>query len=462
MKPAAGPLHPEALGACRVGIWGFGREGRALWQTLRRLHPDLPLTVFAPGQAIAGIDDARLSVLAREPTDADLAQLDVLLKSPGVSAYDRRLARAAARGLRIASGVELWFAAHPDARVIAISGTKGKSTTAAATAAMLRAGGLRVALAGNIGLPLIELYRPEPAPDWWVLELSSYQTRELPRAADIGLLLNLYPEHLDWHGGFDQYQRDKLRLLTAPGPGRRLVNAAEPQLWSRLADLPGIEPWNRAPGWQADAAGLWRDGRLRVPAEAIALPGAHNWVNLCAALSLVEAAGADIDAACALIPALRGLPHRLQALGEDEHGLHWVNDSISTVPEATLAALAALDPRPVLLILGGYDRGIDWTAFATRAPAGRLRAVLVQGQNRERICAALAQRSELKVLRSADLAEAVALARELGRPGDAVLLSPGAPSFPCYRDYAERGAHFAALAGFPGAGQASITGLGLN
>ncbi len=456
-------MRIEELGDRRVAIWGYGREGRAVHRALRSCHPRLPLTIFAPGQDPSEHDlatDTRVTLHGREPGEEDLGGIDVLIKSPGVSAYSAIVRRAEELGVEVSSGVALWFAGNPDARTLIISGTKGKSTTAAACAHLLRACGLRVALAGNIGVPLMDLYRPRPAPDWWVIELSSYQTRELPRAANISVLLNLYPEHLDWHGDLETYYRDKLKLLHVAGEGLRLVNDADEELRQRTEGLAQCQPFNTESGWHPGPNGLMRGDVLRVPADAITLRGAHNAVNLCAALAAVEACGVDMQRACAAVSSFRGLPHRLQRLGWRD-GLLWVNDSISTVPEASLAALASVPGQPAVLILGGYDRGLAWKRFAEVLDCSRLRGVVVQGQNREVIASALSTCPGIQLKRAEDLEGAVQIARQFAQLGDAVLLSPGAPSFPAYRDYTARGQHFSELAGFPGQASTAIDGLGI-
>ncbi|MFN7552558.1 MAG: Mur ligase family protein, partial [Pseudomonadota bacterium] len=199
----------------RVAIWGAGREGRAAWRWLADRLPLRPAVVCPAAEAeTARAFAVGAEVIAGEAGVEALRGFDVVVKSPGISPYRSPAPEAEAAGVRFTSGTALWFAAHPGARTIAITGTKGKSSTTAMVAHLLRAAGRSVVLAGNIGLPLLEA--PDAAvPDWWVMEVSSFQARDLGGVPEIAAVLNLHPEHLDWHGTVECYYRDKMRLLGA-------------------------------------------------------------------------------------------------------------------------------------------------------------------------------------------------------------------------------------------------------
>ncbi len=428
----------------RVALLGYGREVRSLLRLLTREIPGIELVLFAKAAEIAA-DRPPVAVVTTEalPDAATLARFDVVFKSPGISVYRPELEDAARLGVRISSATELWFAEHPGERVIAVTGSKGKSTTASLIAHLLRARGRRVALAGNIGLPLTELWKPERSPDHWVFELSSFQTRAAG-SVEIAVLTALFPEHLDWHGEVERYYADKLALLDrARGV---VLNGADPEIVRR-------NRWSEAwwygvpPGWRVEGEGIAHAGE-RYDLPDLALPGRHNRLNLCAALTVLGILGEDCRAALPAVASFRPLPHRLRVLGE-RAGVLYVDDSIATTPQATLAALDCFGGRPVAVILGGYERGLDWSGFATALRERPLAAAVCQGDNGPRIAATLrAADVPVAVLLANDLAEAVALARAAAGSGGVVLLSPGAPSFPHYRDFAERGRHFAVLAGF--------------
>ena len=446
----------------RVAVWGAGREGRAAWRWLAA-RLSAPPALLCPG---AEADAARAlagdgAVFAGEVTVDLLRHFDVVVKSPGISPYRPPVPEAALGGVRFTSGTALWFAAHAGARTIAITGTKGKSSTTALVAHLLRAAGRRVVLAGNIGLPLLEA-DDTFEPDWWVMEVSSFQARDLGGVPDIAAVLNLYPEHLDWHGTVDRYYRDKLRLLGVPGARPRASVLWREQAWPE-GTLPesGVHWFGDAAGWHVAEGAVWRGTQRVLDVDAIPLPGAHNALNLCAALAVIDAAGQDAAPLAPAVASFRPLPHRLQPLGERD-GLAWVNDSIATTPHATLAALAHHRGRPLALIVGGHDRGVPWDDFARAVAVDPPRAILAIGAAGPRILAALdaVDRARCVVEGAADLAAAVARARALLPPGGLVLLSPGAPSFGEFRDYDERGRRFAALAGFDPDSISHIEGMG--
>lgn len=443
----------------RVAVWGFGREGHAVIKALRLQLPAQALTLFC---GVAEADAARafdpsLDIVAGEPDAAMLGQFDVVVKSPGISAYKPALLAAQAQGTQFTSGTALWFGENPDARVIAVTGTKGKSTTSALIAHLARALGVRTALAGNIGLPLLELLG-QPA-ELWVIELSSFQTGEAG-PLELGVITSLYEEHLDWHGLRERYVADKLKLT---GAARTLlVNALQPALLERTQDHPHRLLFGTPEGWHLRDGFICRGTQAVFAIEQLAAPGLHNALNACAALAALEAIGMDALAAAPALARFRPLPHRLQPLGAHD-GWHWVNDSISTTPLATLAALESLHGRAVTVLVGGHDRGLDWTPFVDAMRSTPPNAIVCMGSNGARIEAAL-RSAEIRcpIMRVDDLAGAVARAKTHTPHGGVILLSPGAPSFDQFKDYAERGRRFAALAGFDAAAITGIEGLGIG
>jgi len=442
----------------RVAIWGFGREGRAAIGALRTRLPQLPLTLFcgAPEVASAQAFEPSLTVRGEEPDAATLARFDVLVKSPGISAYKPALLGAQAHGTQVTSGTALWFGEHPQAPVIAVTGTKGKSTTTALIAHLARSLGVRTALAGNIGMPLLELLDAQA--QLWAVELSSFQTGEagpLP----LGVVTSLYEEHLDWHGSRERYVADKLKL--AEVARTLLVNGTQETLLARTAAHPRRVLFGVAQGWHLREGFICR-ADLRVFAIAeLPVPGEHNALNACAALAALEAMGHDAQTAAPALARFHALPHRLQPLGERD-GRSWINDSISTTPQATLAALASVAGRDITVIVGGHDRGLDWSQFVEAVSDQAGLAIVAQGANGPRIAGALREAQAVgELTQVATLAEAVERARAMTPLGGVVLLSPGAPSFDQFHDYAERGRRFAELAGFDGQAISGIEGLGV-
>ncbi|MGB8714914.1 MAG: UDP-N-acetylmuramoyl-L-alanine--D-glutamate ligase [Rhodanobacteraceae bacterium] len=467
-----------ALEGKRVAVWGAGREGRAALAALARRLPDLPVTLFCrPEEARvleAGTGDrdpatgrsngrpggspwqARLTIDAGEPDANVLAGFDVVIKSPGISAYKLDILAAQRQGTVFTSGTALWFGENPDARVIGVTGSKGKSTTAAMIAHLARSIDVTTALAGNIGLPLLEL--DGQSADLWVVELSSFQTGDAG-SLNVGVVTSLFPEHLDWHGSAERYFADKLKL--AEVSRSVLVNAGQPELLARTAIHPRRLVFGDADGWHVDAEGWIARGTERVlDGRELSLSGVHNRLNACAALAALEQAGFDAVAAATSLADFRPLPHRLQTLGQ-RNGITWIDDSISTTPQATLAAIDSIDQRPLAVIVGGYDRGLDWGGFAAAVARHEQVTLVMQGDNSPRIAAALADHGVSGAVSCADLTLAVAQAQALIGSDGCVALSPGAPSFDQFRDYAERGCRFAELAGFSPDKVSRIVGLGI-
>lgn len=472
------------LATLRVAVWGYGREGRAAIAALHRRFPGKALTLFCGeaeretarsdhscSPANAAHANARekanpgfLDIITGAPDAAALERFDVVVKSPGISPYRTPYPEAARAGVRFTSGSALWFAEHADAKTICVTGTKGKSTVAALIAHLLRSGGRRVALAGNIGLPLLELGDVgmpgcAAAPDCWVIELSSFQTRDFDGAPTVAVINNVYEEHLDWHSTRANYVADKLAIATHAQ--RIVVNAGQPELL-KLGTAARRSAFNAAQGWHIRDAAIRRGVENILPLTAIPLPGIHNAQNVCAALAAVDAAGEDAKALAAHVATFRPLPHRLQTLGA-RNGIDYVNDSISTTPYAAIEALRSLGKREVTILLGGFDRGVSWRPFAEFVAAHPPRAIVTTGANRDVIGTALQASGQHEfVLESAPtLAAAFAQAQALTRAGGVILLSPGAPSFDQFRDYAERGREFARLAGFDPTDIAQIEGLGI-
>jgi UDP-N-acetylmuramoylalanine--D-glutamate ligase len=440
-------MRAADLGGRRVAVWGLGREGRAAIGLLRAAHPAMPLLLLddaadarAP-DGLGGIDCA----FGAAAIGRAVERIDAIVKSPGVSLYRDEIRTARARGVAVTSLLNLWFAEPRGLATICVTGTKGKSTTSALIAHILGKLGRRVALAGNIGVPITEI--DENCADCAVIELSSYQVADFDGTCDIAVLTSLYPEHIDWHGSVESYYRDKLNLLAL---GRTaVVNrdaggriAAIDRRWTFFNDPNALHIRDGALFDAGDEIGA-------VASPYLARP--HNLSNLCAALAVGKLLGVDPRAALAAAAGFQPLPHRQQELGM-RGGLLFVNDSISTVPESAIAALAVYAGRAITLIVGGYDRGVDYGGLAERVAAGAAAAVICLGAAGERLyeqAHALARGRACGLYRARSMAEAVACAKRVTPAGGVVLLSPAAPSYGHYRDFAERGADFAAEAGFP-------------
>jgi UDP-N-acetylmuramoyl-L-alanine---L-glutamate ligase len=443
-------MRAAELGSRRVAVWGLGREGRAAIGFLRRHHPEMPLLLLDEA-ADAHLPDEychnTTSAFGTAQIARALQHMDVIVKSPGVSLYREEIQAARSRGTQITSLLNLWFAEKPDLVTIGVTGTKGKSTTASLIAHILRRLGRRVALAGNIGVPISEVGDADCA----VIEVSSYQAADFDGVCDIALLTSLYPEHTNWHLTHEQYVRDKVNLLSCSRC--RIVNCDSVDAISRYSQWPKYF-FNDASGIHSRGVEIFDREALIGPVRNNYLSRSQNKSNLCAALAVAKMLDVELTAALDATDDFPGLPHRQQELGESEN-LLFVDDSISTIPESTIAALSVYAGRPITVIVGGYDRGIDYHKLVDVLLRGAAKAVICLGESGRRIYALtqaeLSQRGDIgcAVCEASSMEQAVLCAKRVTPSGGVVLLSPAAPSYGYYRDYIERGRDFAVKAGLP-------------
>ncbi|WP_050897276.1 UDP-N-acetylmuramoyl-L-alanine--D-glutamate ligase [Patulibacter medicamentivorans] len=472
-------LRIADLAGRRVGVWGAGREGAAAIRALAAHAPGSSVVVAsssAPPDGAAPLPDGPDGRPPRHLHGAEglaaLAACEVVIRSPGVPVRGPEADAVRAGGATLTSGTALWLAERGDREtVVGITGTKGKSTTSSLLHHLLGKAGVRSVLAGNIGRPLLDQLRPSDPPEAWVVELSSYQLADLPRAPTIAVVTNLMRDHLPWHGDEATYHADKLRILTAgDGPRMAVLSYADPGLRSAAETLPHVPIlWVDHPDGLHVAGGEIREGaRVLCPIDALPLRGVTGARNVCAALEAVRALGYEVADLAGALRDFRPLPHRQQVVAAAD-GRTWVDDSISTTPEAALSAVAAFGPGPLVLIAGGDDRRQRYDALARALATGRvptgavgepLAEVRIAGvvtlpgtgpALAEAVADAAREAGRTLPVRQVDgdepgavMVAAVAAARELAPAGATVLLSPAAPSHNLFRDFEDRGDRFAA------------------
>lgn len=445
-------MRLEDFAGKRVAVLGHGREGKSAVRLLAARARPAVLDVFTGDEPIEAVPGPLASIHAGLPGAGALSRYDVVIRSPGLSPYRPPLSELPGDGPAVLTGSDIWFAEHPRARTVVITGSKGKSTTAALTAHLLEGVGFKTALGGNIGVPLLDLMDPDPAPDVWVIELSSYQIQGLKARPSIAAVLNLFPEHLDWHGSEERYFADKLSILEGMGDGVAILNAADPELCSRVPQGSKVRWFNDEAGIHCDGDQVLQGGHPLFSLQAFPLAGRHNRSNLCAALTILDELGLDPAVGEDAVSGFRALPHRLHPLGTRD-GVEYVDDSISTTPRATVAALECYPQRPVTVLVGGFDRGLGWEEFARFVAHHPRCRVVTFGALGPRIARVMEEGGidDSMVTSCTDLGRAVEVARAVTPAGGLVLLSPGAPSFDAFRDYQARGREFARLAGFDAA-----------
>jgi UDP-N-acetylmuramoylalanine--D-glutamate ligase len=362
-----------------------------------------------------------------------LSRCEVVVKTPGISRYRPDVVALADQGIAVVGGLGLWLEEADRSRVMGITGTKGKSTTASIVGHLLRGLGKTCLVGGNIGrLP----YDPEidDEAEFTAVEVSSFQATDLGCAPPVVAVTSLHPDHLDWHGTVERYYADKLSACTQPGADLTIANGHSTELRGEAAQLgPRVE---------------WVDDRPATWTASLGLLGSHNHGNALIAQACIVAMGveeaSDDEALRRAAAGFVGLDSRLQEIGT-VGGITFVDDSLSTNALAAVAALDAYTGRPVAVIVGGADRGIDYAPLAGRlASRGEPTFVVTLPANGARIHASIAEAAAdagtapPEVHDTGDLASAVDKAFSWSEPGGVILLSPAAASFGQFRNYKER------------------------
>ncbi|MEV4811851.1 UDP-N-acetylmuramoyl-L-alanine--D-glutamate ligase [Micromonospora avicenniae] len=430
-----------------VAVWGTGREGRAAVTAIAAHGPAELVAVDDSANFLSLPWDGPLAeaapLVTGEEAFARLAAADVVVRSPGVPQTHPWLVELRRRGVTITQGTALWMADHAD-RTVGVTGSKGKSTTSSLISHLLNAVDRPNVFGGNIGVPTLDL----PEADLYVLELSSYQCSDLTDSPRVAVVTALFPEHLDAHGGEAEYYRDKLNLL-AYGPRTVVVNGNDPRLALELGDRAAVRaglPDTAHVATGADGAPWFhlRDQPL-FPRAVLPLVGRHNEGNLCVALAVLDALGVDVvarkDTLAVAVAGFQGLAHRLTEI-VDPSGLTFVDDTLATSPYAAMHAIDAYEGRPLTVIVGGADRGLDYGPLREHLAEREITVIGIPDSG-PRIVEALAGLPKVRTETVDELVDAVRLARELTPVGGVVLLSPAAPSYGRFRNFEHRSEVFA-------------------
>lgn len=405
-------------------------------------------------EAAAELDGTSARVLLG--VDEVAGQWDVCIASPGIPPHSPLLISAQQASARTVSEIEFAFE-RSRSPWVAITGTNGKTTTTALVAHLLGEGGMSARLVGNIGTPAIEVVADAGEYEILVAEVSSFQLSLTagfhPRVA---VLLNVTPDHIDWHGSLEAYTADKARIFANLGPDDTAVIDV---------DDPGSAPFAEAvaeqgcavarvsleepqPGGASLVDGMLtletRGGPVRlVPADELLIRGAHNVSNALAAASAAHALGVSATDLQAGLRSFEPIEHRLEPVG-CVAGVEWFNDSKATNPDAVFKALGAFGERPVVLLLGGRNKGNDFRPLA-RTAESRVKAVIAFGEAGDEVVASFGALPKVPVIRVTSMADAVREAHGMAAAGDAVVLSPACASFDEFTGYEQRGAVFKQL-----------------
>ena len=442
-----------------IAVIGLARSGRAVAALLVKNG----FKVYASDVASSAETERCAVELRALGVEVDVGKHDLeriaksalVVVSPGVPPTARPIAAARERGIRIASEVEVALHFLRDARIIAVTGTNGKTTTTALIAHLLRGLDRDAVEAGNIGTPLSEVVMRDNPPKWISLEMSSFQLHDTPSLKpEVGVLTNLSPDHLDRYASVEEYYADKARLF---------ANADGNSLWAVNADDAAVQKMVRHVAGTKHTFSLVKKAAARLDARGdqlmlfgtplmrrIDLPllGAHNIANALAAalaVAIADRSHQTQKARKGIVAALRtfrSLPHRLELVGEFR-GVQWINDSKATNVSSTAVAIDGME-RPTVLLLGGRHKGEPYTLLAN-GMKGKVKKVIAYGEAAALIAKDL--RPFVEVVRlGTDFDEVMAVARASSKPGDAVLLSPACSSYDMFSNYEARGERFRELA----------------
>ncbi len=401
----------------RILILGFGREGRSTYTFLKKYLPDAVLAV-ADKNPLEGVTHAGEDYLQA------VYDYDIVVKTPGISLKDFDT-----KGVEITSQTDLFLSQFHN-QTIGISGTKGKSTTTSLIYHLLKESGRDAILTGNIGIPCFDIMEQIHEDSIVVYELSAHQLEYVHNSPRVGVLLNVFEEHLDHFGTFERYKHAKFNLLRYMGADDYAV--VHDSLLMDTLEL-GV---NNVTFSRMD---------FEIDEEALPILGPHNLMNAKAALCACAAYGIDVQELIPHLYTFKPLEHRLESVGTFG-GVTFVNDSISTIPQAAIAACQTLG-RVNFLLLGGFDRDIDYTPLADYIVEHPVPHLLFTGKAGKRMMQLLKDRgvaSHLVVYHNME--EAFDYLKGHSQPGDICLLSPAASSYDQYKNFEERGRKFKRLA----------------
>lgn len=407
----------------RILILGFGREGRSTLRFLNKYLPEATVAV-ADKNEIEGVKHFGNQYLEA------MYDYDIVIKTPGISLKDFDT-----KGVEITSQTDLFFSQF-HAQTIGISGTKGKSTTTSLIYHLLKSAGRDAILTGNIGIPCFDVMEDIKPESIVVYELSAHQLEYVHNSPRVGVLLNVFEEHLDHFGTMERYKNAKFNLLRFIGDDDTAVihNSLLNDALRVLAN--GMK--------QCRVFSLYDFGE-EIDRTALPLKGEHNYMNVKAALLACDSYGVDYRELIPYLYTFKPLEHRLEPVGTFG-GVTFVNDSISTIPQAAISACEALQ-KVDFMLLGGFDRGIDYQPLADYLKVHPVPYLLFTGKAGERMMTLIDSASTSSATFTyATMEEAFDYISKHAKNGDVCLLSPAASSYDQYKNFEERGRKFKALA----------------
>ncbi len=421
----------------KVGILGFGQEGQAVSVYLNK-H---------------GIQAQVFENLGDGPWPAEISECQVLFRSPGIWRNHPQLLSAEKSGSAVTSQVK-WFFDNSPARIIGVTGTKGKGTTCSLIHSILEKAGIPARLTGNIGkIQPLDFMDDLTSEDWIIYELSSFQLQDLTKSPHIGVCLMVTSDHLNHHNDIDEYHQAKSAVTAFQSAEDIAIYNTDYAASERIGSqgkgikltISASEQSEKGAYIQGDIVHITTHHHKTFVLDCSArkLKGAHNMENIAAGALVTAALDIDSSKITEAINAFNGLEHRLQFVAEVD-GIQFYNDSISTIPETTVAAIDSFD-RPIHLLLGGSDKGLDYGEMISKLDMqyDRIAGITLLGEVGETIADQFASRWRDKLIGPfKDFQEAMTETVEHAKSGEIILLSPGSASFGMFKNYADRGEQF--------------------
>jgi UDP-N-acetylmuramoylalanine--D-glutamate ligase len=419
----------------KIAIAGYGVEGRSSYQYFSEEGDDI--TILDDRTEIDDLPDEVRAILGAAAF-SHLEEYDMVVRSPSLA--PQKLASAK----KIWSATNEFFARCP-APIIGVTGTKGKGTTSSLAAAMLQRSGKTVHLVGNIGTPALDVLASIKESDIVVYEMSSFQLWDLEASPHVAVILMIEPDHLNIHADFDDYVLAKGKIAAHQHENDIVIYHPTNESSAKAAALSAGTRMR----YMTPEAAFVEEGTVKIGAtvicrtDEVGLKGEYNLENVCAALSAAWQFSQDSESFAQAIREFKGLEHRLEYV-TTKQGIEFYNDSFSSAPTATMAAITAF-AEPIVLIVGGFDKGVDLTPLAEKImAAGNIEKVVIIGQVRHQLAKVFEQAGFEKFdsTGETDMKKIVDLAVSYAPEGGVVLLSPGCASFDMFKNFYERGTLF--------------------
>ena len=446
-------LNIDTLKRKKIGILGFGIEGKDTFEYL--LKHGIKAIIFDRAESVEfNRKNPKLGTeITRYLGDNylnNISEVDVIFKTPGIPILKPELQAAIRKGVIVTSQLEYFFDQTP-AKIIGITGTKGKGTTATLIYQILKKSKKDIYLGGNIGLSAITFLDKLTPQSLVVLELSSYQLQSLKKSPEIAVLLNVTQDHLDYHKSVSEYHEAKRNIINFQNKNDfSIINADYKIMSSFIGSSKGrVYQYSKKKitnGCYVDKADnivlQTIVGPIMVAnANQLLLRGRHNLENVTASILAAFLAGADINSIQSVVKNFHGLEHRLELVGKVD-GVAYYNDSFSTIPETAIAAIRSFD-EPIILILGGSCKGSDYTELGREIVKSKVKSLILIGEMANDISEKISSKFiGNRIFGLSTMKDIIEKTRELSTPGDVVLLSPACASFGLFNNYKDRGNQF--------------------